>query len=135
MPIFKQLKSVVELVNPITREPIDMDDKGYLLILVTAGSQEYDSGEFLAVRGRRVVFDYLLNSLGNYDIIHSYVLSGKIPLGGEVSVYSFMRLCLTKYFNTEDVGMTVEDLEVYANTGEESIDLDFLYSNEMNHSC
>lgn len=135
MPIFKNLKQVVEFVDPITKEPIQSDDKGYLLLLVEAGAGDFETGEFVAVRGRRIAFDYLANSLGNYDLIHSYVLSGKIPLGNEVSLYSFLRLCLEKHYTENEAGISLDDLAMYAqNENEASIDLDLLYVNELNKS-
>lgn len=136
MPIFKDLKQVVSLVDPITREPIEMDEKGYLLLLVDAGSDQYENGEFIAMRGRRAVFEYLLSSMGNYDLIHSYILTGKIALGGEVSVYSFMRLCLEKHFKDEKVGLTLDELDdmamVSSVDSEDKVNLNVLFVNDMN---
>ena len=135
MPIFKQLKEVVQFVDPITKAPIKPDDKGYLLLLVDSGSEEFENGEFVGVRGRRAAFDYLISSLGAYDLIHSYVLSGKIPLGNEVSVYSFLRLCLEKHYTSGEAGdLTTDDLASYAQATEEesNTDLDLLYVSEMN---
>lgn len=138
MPIFKDLKQVVSLVDPITREPIDIDEKGYLLLLVDASSDQFENGEFIAMRGRRATFEYLVSSLGNYDILHSYILSGKIALGGEVSVYSFMRLCLEKYYGSEDMGITVNELDDMAIAtsieSEDKINLNMLYVNELNRT-
>lgn len=138
MPIFNDLKQVVSLVDPITREPIDIDEKGYLLLLVDANSDQFENGEFIAMRGRRATFEYLVSSIGNYDILHSYILSGKIALGGEVSVYSFMRLCLEKYYGSEDMGITVNELDDMAIAtsidSEDKINLNMLYVNELNRT-
>ena len=138
MPIFKDLKQVVSLVDTITGEPIDIDEKGYLLLLVDANSDQFENGEFIAMRGRRATFEYLVSSIGNYDILHSYVLSGKIALGGEVSVYSFIRLCLEKHFSNEDIGLTINELDDIALASsvdtEDKINLNMLYVNELNRT-
>ena len=138
VPIFKEVKQVVSLVDPISREPIEIDEKGYLLLLVDANSDQFENGEFVAMRGRRATFEYLSSSLGNYDILHSYILSGKIALGGEVSVYSFMRLCLEKYFNNEDMGISLNELDDMAFATsvdtEDKINLNMLYVNELNRT-
>lgn len=137
MAIFKQRKQVVALVDPVTREPIEIEeDKPYLLILADAGSEDFEQGTWFAMRGRKTVFDYLISSLGNYELLHSYVLSGKISLGGEVSVYSFLRLCLTKHFVDGEHGLTVDELDSYAiiSDQDQHVDLNLLYANEMNQS-
>lgn len=131
MPLVNTNKvEVMELFDPVTGAPIKKDDKSYLLLLVDSGSETYDEGQFMVLRGRRATFEFLISTLGNYDVIHSFILSGKIPFGKEVSIYSFMRLCITKHFPDSDVN--VDELPVYVSDGDSDIDLDRLYSQEIN---
>ena len=144
MPIFKKKIEVMGFVNPETQEDLEFD-KPYLLLIKEfdqEGSVENELGddyqEFnaVAMRGRRTVFDYLFNRLGSFDLIHSYVMSGNIPLGKEVSIYTFIRLCIIKYFAQSNNGLTVEELNdiTYqtSNIDPEKFDLDVYYSREIN---
>ena len=145
MPIFKKKIDVMGFVNPETGENQEFN-KPYLLIIKELGDDEGggledevgdDYQEFtgtVGLRGRRVVFDYLCQRLGSFDMIHSYVLSGNIPLGKEVSIYSFIRLCVTNYFAQSNNGLTLEELEGLAyqtsNVDPEKFDLDVLFQRE-----
>ena len=144
MPIFKKKIDVMGFVNTETGEDQGFN-KPYLLIIKELGDEggglEDEVGddyqEFtgtVGLRGRRVVFDYLCQRLGSFDMIHSYVLSGNIPLGKEVSIYSFIRLCITNYFAQSNNGLTLEELEGLAyqtsNVDPEKFDLDVLFQRE-----
>ena len=144
MPIFKQTIDVLNFVDPQTQEDQEFN-KPYLLLLTPAGGYDYEAAsiddgykEFtgIGLRGRRLTFDYLKDQLGNDDLIHSYVLSGKIPLGKEVSLYTFLRLCITQYFSKSTDGLTLEDLNAlaYETSGidPDKVDLDILFSREAN---
>ena len=141
MPIFRERKQIVQLFDPTTREEVIIDDKPYLLLFVLVGSDTTDEGEWMALRGRETVFQYLLQAFMNYDCLNSYVMSGNLGLGKEVSIYSFLRMLIEKYF--PDQGLTVDELDEYvtdyANQDKEegdklmtSNDLQLFYYKEMN---
>ena len=81
MAIFNKLKNVIELHDPKTGELIEMDNKPFLLLCVDAGSEDYENGEFHAIRGRAATLEFLGMQFGNFDLIHSYVMSGNIHFG------------------------------------------------------
>ena len=100
MPVLKHLKTIVDRIDLNTGLNTNFD-KPYLLLLVPADTedQELTSGEWLALRGRKEVYDYLMEYVanGNYILLKSFVLSGGITFGNEVSVYTFLRLCIDKF--------------------------------------
>ena len=120
MPLFKQLTQVVELRDPKTGKPIEIaEDKPYLVILAEP-------------EGRQALYDYLLETMGSYDLIHSYILSGGLKLGQECSVYTFLRLSLQKK-NVDVSWLTLDELNEYAKNSNEDIgNLDLLYTSELN---
>lgn len=103
MALLRKMKSLVKQIDTNTGLPTDFD-KPYLLLLVDLTAErdkitnEYLYGEFQILRGRRTLFDYIKDSVvDTYDIANSYILSGNISFGNEVSVYTFMRYCVEKY--------------------------------------
>lgn len=104
MPIFKRLLGVVDTVDKETGLK-DNIDKPYLILYVTYDRMsdpetgEYLDGEFKAIRGRRACYDYIINELSIYNInpMKSFILSGNIVFGNEVSVYTFIRQCIERY--------------------------------------
>ena len=133
MPIFKELKQVMQFFDPVTKEPIEEDNKGYLLILGEIGSESFDKFEAVPLRGRRATFEYLQSSLGAYDMLNSFVLAGKMHLGQEVSIYTFLRLCIERKYFPEET-LSVEDLSnyVFMDGNESDTDLDLVYTKELN---
>lgn len=135
MAIFNKLKNVVELHDPKTGEIIEMDNKPFLLLCVDAGSEDYENGEFHAIRGRSATLEFLGMQFGNFDIIHSYVMSGNIHFGEEVSLYSFMRIHIKELEEKE--GITLDDLNALAGQydlefQDDTTLLDALYIKETN---
>ena len=60
MAIFNKLKNVIELHDPKTGELIEMDNKPFLLLCVDAGSEDYENGEFHAIRGRAATLEFFV---------------------------------------------------------------------------
>lgn len=140
MAIFKQLIDVMGIIDPETKEDQEFG-KPYLLLLTQANTyseeqEDYREFDAIAIRGRRVVYDFIHGQLGNDDLIHSYIMSGKIPLGSEVSLYTFMRLCITKYFPKSTEGLTLDELNALAyetsDLDPETFNLDVLFNREAN---
>lgn len=133
MSILRERKEVVALHDPTTGQPIEFDEKPYLLLMVPAGSDDFESGEFYALRGRKNVYEWLVSQYPNFDILHSYVMSGNIKFGEEVSIYSFMRMLLEKRFGEENLTMEeLIDFVLDQNPDMDESKLQALYLNEMN---
>lgn len=140
MAIFKKKIEVMGFVNKDTHEDLEFDKPYLLLIRKEDGMEEelgddYQEFDAYAMRGRREVFDFLTQRLGSFDPIHSYVMSGAIPLGKEVSIYTFIRLCISKYFS-QSSDITVEELNDLAyqtgNINPERFDVDVFFDREIN---
>lgn len=142
MGIFKQdggLKQVISFDDPELQRDLESGNKPYLILTRTPGEYEdhqddYQEFQAIAMRGRRTVFDYFKNQLGNDDLLHSYVFSGKIPLGQELTLYTFLRLCIEQFFpgNAE---LTVSELDIiaYETSGiDPGFDLEAFYLAEIN---
>lgn len=142
MPLFREKKTVIKMFDPITKAPINNDEeKPYLVIFrdvddeedTTDYAGEAITGRYIAVRGRISAFEYIKSELYNIDPTKSYVFAGNIPLGKEVSVYSFIRLCLEKNMVDESDSFNIEELNDYIinNLGID-VDLNLLYNSEIN---
>lgn len=140
MSIFKELTSVLGFEDSELQKELESGNKPYLVLLKEAEEPQdddsYQEYQAFAIRGRENVFNILTEQLGSYDLLHSYILSGKIPLGKEVSVYSFLRLCIETHFKNASKGITVDELNsmVYIANDHipESFDLDAFYTVEIN---
>lgn len=141
MTIFKNLKSIVQLYDE-NQQPIEMlETKPYLLILTDIntylnGDEDFREGEWKSIRGRQAIFDYLVSNLGNYDMLHSFVLTGRIKLGQEISVYSFLRSLIQGGKIDNSANLTVKEINDLAKecamNNEEEVDLDLLFAEETN---
>ena len=140
MPLFQQKLDVMGFVDVNTHEEQEFN-KPYLIILTPANNYNIDENdgykeyEAVGIRGRRLVFDHFIDQLGNWDLYHSYVLSGNIPLGKEVTLYTFLRLCIEKYF-AQSSPITVDDLnglffETNNDLDPDKFDLDILFRREV----
>lgn len=104
MPIFKKLTSIVDTIDKETGYT-DNIDKPYLILYVfydaiaDPETGEYLEGEFKAIRGRKACYKYIMEELNIYNInpLKSFILSGNIVFGNEVSVYTFIRQCIERY--------------------------------------
>lgn len=98
MPIFKKLQSIVDQYDTTTGMDLSID-KPYLILLVEVGDDDVTHGEFVAIKGRKDAYDYLATYgiNGNYNILKSFILSGGITFGNEVSIYTFCRMCVENY--------------------------------------
>ena len=112
MPIFKRLKSIVEVADTTTGMDTGIN-KPYLLLLVNVGEEDTTQGEFVAIKGRQAAYRYLKDYVitGNYNILASQILSGGITFGNEVSIYTFMRLCIEQYqYDAQDQLEYLDDM-------------------------
>jgi hypothetical protein len=139
MPILKKLQSIYDRVDVATGQNLEVD-KPYLLLLVPADSpdQDYASGEWIALRGRKEVFDYIMNYVanGNYLLLKSFILSGGITFGNEVSIYTFARLCIEKFqYGTQEdlehLDLMATDTAIIGNDPITDEELGRFYSKEL----
>lgn len=104
MAIFKKLLSIVDIIDKDTGLN-DNIDKPYLILYVLYDAipdpetGEYLEGQFKAIRGRKNCYKYIMEELNIYNInpLKSFILSGNIVFGNEVSVYTFIRQCIERY--------------------------------------
>lgn len=138
MTIFKEKKQVVQLIDINTGSDQQFDKPYLLLLREFTGDIITEETEFIGVpiRGRKEAFIYVSSGLGNYDLLNSYVMSGRIQLGQEVSLYTFMRLCVQNKKIPSDCmdGITVEYLnsivfDMYPELDEEY--LERVYKNDL----
>lgn len=108
MSLFKKNKSVVDVIDTATGLNTNID-KQYLLLLIPVGQEENTSGEFVALKGRKEVYQYCSDYVVNagYDIARSQILSEGINFGREVSLYTFLRLAIEVYHYDE-----IEQLDI-----------------------
>jgi hypothetical protein len=139
MPLHKpeeSYKSVVQFMNQETKEFEDIEvEKPYLILMQDAdyqGDDDYHEGDFVSMRGRETAFTYLESNAFSCDIINSFVMTGHIHLGEEISIYSFMRSCIER--KLVRTNLTVDDLDSFAEEMHPGINLDLIYSSEMNKS-
>ncbi len=136
MGLFVEKKKAIAFFNKDTGEELEMEEeKPYLVLLTDVDeSRELDTteGRFIATRGRTTVFNYLQSEYFQIDPLHSFVMSGNIPLGREVSVYSFLRLCIQEN-KVADISITIDDLDDYASSIYPDEDLNLVYNKEINH--
>lgn len=130
---FKKLKSVVSQVDLKTGLSKDYD-RIYALFLVQQGSEESTTGEFNIMRGREVVFRYCVDYVvtGEYDLLKSQILSENMSLGNEVSLYTFLRLCIEKFHYEETEFLEYINELIMENN--EQITAEFL-TNWFNQEC
>ena len=133
MPIYKKLQSIVSKVDPNTGYDTAFD-KPYLFLLTRADSEDEESGEWMAIKGRKTSYESLREMCisGEYKLTRSWVLSGGITFGNEVSVYTFLRQCIVVYqYGTQDdldmLNSVIIDID--PNITEEY--LDRLYTSEI----
>ena len=138
MTIFKEKKQVVQLIDVNTGADQQFDKPYLLLLREFTGDIITEETEFTGVpiRGRKEAFIYVSSGLGNYDLLNSYVMSGRIQLGQEVSLYTFMRLCIQNKKIPSDCidGITVDHLnsivfDMYPELDEEY--LERVYKNDL----
>ena len=133
MPIYRKLQSIVAKVDPSTGYDTAFD-KPYLFLLTPVDGDDEESGEWLSMRGRKIAYESLREKClsGMYKLTKSWVLSGGITFGNEVSIYTFLRQCIVVYrYGTQDdldmINATIMDID--PSITEEY--LDRLYTSEI----
>lgn len=126
MSIFPERISVVKLYDDNHNE-IQLE-KFYLILLADLDS-ETESGKWLVLDGRQSVINYLTGEFYNgIDPLKSYILTGNIRLGNEVSVYTFLRAMLDR--PDVETSISLDELNEYVLSVHPDTDLNALYIKE-----
>ena len=127
MAIFPERINVVTLYDD-NNNAVQLE-KFYLILLADLDAEDANEGKWVVLEGRQSVINYLSGEFYNgIDPLKSYILTGNIRLGNEVSVYSFLRAML----NRPDVetSISLDELDEYASSVHKSVDLNALFIKE-----
>lgn len=127
MAIFPERINVVTLYDD-NNNAVQLE-KFYLILLADLDAEDANEGKWVVLEGRQSVINYLSGEFYNgIDPLKSYILTGNIRLGNEVSVYSFLRAML----NRPDVetSISLDELDEYASSVHKNVDLNALFIKE-----
>lgn len=127
MAIFPERINVVTLYDD-NNNAVQLE-KFYLILLADLDAEDANEGKWVVLEGRQSVINYLTGEFYNgIDPLKSYILTGNIRLGNEVSVYSFLRAML----NRPDVetSISLDELDEYASSVHKNVDLNALFIKE-----
>lgn len=127
MAIFPERINVVTLYDD-NNNAVQLE-KFYLILLADLDAEDANEGKWVVLEGRQSVINYLSDEFYNgIDPLKSYILTGNIRLGNEVSVYSFLRAML----NRPDVetSISLDELDEYASSVHKNVDLNALFIKE-----
>ena len=127
MAIFPERINVVTLYDD-NNNAVQLE-KFYLILLADLDAEDANEGKWVVLEGRQSVINYLSGEFYNgIDPLKSYILTGNIRLGNEVSVYSFLRAML----NRPDVetSISLDELDEYASSVHKNVDLNTLFIKE-----
>lgn len=127
MAIFPERINVVTLYDD-NNNAVQLE-KFYLILLADLDAEDANEGKWVVLEGRQSVINYLSGEFYNgIDPLKSYILTGNIRLGNEVSVYSFLRAML----NRPDVetSISLDELDEYASSVHKGVDLNALFIKE-----
>ena len=127
MAIFPERINVVTLYDD-NNNAVQLE-KFYLILLADLDAEDANEGKWVVLEGRQSVINYLSGEFYNgIDPLKSYILTGNIRLGNEVSVYSFLRAML----NRPDVetSISLDELDEYATSVHKNVNLNALFIKE-----
>ena len=127
MAIFPERINVVTLYDDNNNE-VQLE-KFYLILLADLDAETENEGKWVVLEGRQSVINYLSDEFYNgIDPLKSYILTGNIRLGNEVSVYSFLRAMLSR----PDVATSIklDELNEYVSSIHKNVDLNALFIKE-----
>ena len=127
MAIFPERINVVTLYDD-NNNAVQLE-KFYLILLADLDAEDANEGKWVVLEGRQSVINYLSGEFYNgIDPLKSYILTGNIRLGNEVSVYSFLRAML----NRPDVetSISLDELNEYVSSVHKNVDLNALFIKE-----
>ena len=127
MAIFPERINVVTLYDD-NNNAVQLE-KFYLILLADLDAEDANEGKWVVLEGRQSVINYLSGEFYNgIDPLKSYILTGNIRLGNEVSVYSFLRAMLSR----PDVATSIrlDELNEYVSSIHKNVDLNALFIKE-----
>ena len=127
MAIFPERINVVTLYDD-NNNAVQLE-KFYLILLADLDAEDANEGKWVVLEGRQSVINYLSGEFYNgIDPLKSYILTGNIRLGNEVSVYSFLRAMLAR--PDVETSISLDELDEYASSGHKNVDLNALFIKE-----
>ena len=127
MAIFPERINVVTLYDD-NNNAVQLE-KFYLILLADLDAEDANEGKWVVLEGRQSVINYLSGEFYNgIDPLKSYILTGNIRLGNEVSVYSFLRAMLTR--PDVETSISLDELDEYASSVHKNVDLNALFIKE-----
>ena len=127
MAIFPERINVVTLYDD-NNNAVQLE-KFYLILLADLDAEDANEGKWVVLEGRQSVINYLSGEFYNgIDPLKSYILTGNIRLGNEVSVYSFLRAMLSR--PDVETSISLDELNEYASSVHKNVDLNTLFIKE-----
>ena len=127
MAIFPERINVVTLYDD-NNNAVQLE-KFYLILLADLDAEDANEGKWVVLEGRQSVINYLSGEFYNgIDPLKSYILTGNIRLGNEVSVYSFLRAMLSR--PDVETSISLDELNEYASSVHKNVDLNALFIKE-----
>ena len=127
MAIFPERINVVTLYDD-NNNAVQLE-KFYLILLADLDAEDTNEGKWVVLEGRQSVINYLSGEFYNgIDPLKSYILTGNIRLGNEVSVYSFLRAMLAR--PDVETSISLDELDEYASSVHKNVDLNALFIKE-----
>lgn len=127
MAIFPERINVVTLYDD-NNNAVQLE-KFYLILLADLDAEDANEGKWVVLEGRQSVINYLSGEFYNgIDPLKSYILTGNIRLGNEVSVYSFLRAMLSR--PDVETSISLDELDEYASSVHKNVDLNALFIKE-----
>ena len=127
MAIFPERINVVTLYDD-NNNAVQLE-KFYLILLADLDAEDANEGKWVVLEGRQSVINYLSGEFYNgIDPLKSYILTGNIRLGNEVSVYSFLRAMLAR--PDVETSISLDELDEYASSVHKNVDLNALFIKE-----
>lgn len=127
MAIFPERINVVTLYDD-NNNAVQLE-KFYLILLADLDAEDANEGKWVVLEGRQSVINYLSGEFYNgIDPLKSYILTGNIRLGHEVSVYSFLRAMLAR--PDVETSISLDELNEYVSSVHKNVDLNALFIKE-----
>ena len=127
MAIFPERINVVTLYDD-NNNAVQLE-KFYLILLADLDAEDANEGKWVVLEGRQSVINYLSGEFYNgIDPLKSYILTGNIRLGNEVSVYSFLRAMLSR--PDVETSISLDELNEYVSSVHKNVDLNALFIKE-----
>lgn len=97
------IKKYKEISNP--------EEKDYLILLYYG--EDGEDNTFQNVRGRQEAFDYIKSMVSYVDLVESKILAETTNFVDAISIYDFMKNCITHESVKNDDGFDIDEYKIY----------------------